>query len=92
PPADVFEGEKEIVICIALPGVRSESVTVQIVANALVVSAERLLPPELAQLRISRLEIPYGRFERQLELQSGRYVVVQRRMADGCLTLTLSKE
>jgi HSP20 family protein len=92
PPADVFESESELIVCIALPGVRPDSVTVQVVANGLVVSAERHLPTEFSRLRVRRLEIPYGRFERQLELASGRYAVIERRLADGCLTLRLGKE
>lgn len=92
PPADVFESDSELVVSIALPGVRPDSVTVQIAANGLVIRAERPLPPELATLRVRRLEIPYGRFERQLELTSGRYIVVERRMVEGCLTLRLAKE
>jgi HSP20 family protein len=92
PPADVFESETEIVVSVALPGVRPDSVTVQVSANGLVITAERPLPPELASLQVRRLEIPYGRFERQLELASGRYALVERRMAGGCLTLRLAKE
>lgn len=92
PPADVFESDSEVVVSIALPGVRPESVTVQIAASGLVIRAERALPPELATLRVRRLEIPYGRFERQLELTSGRYIVIERRMVEGCLTLRLAKE
>ncbi len=92
PPVDVFESESEVVVSIALPGVPPESVTVQLASAGVLVSAERPLPPELARLRVRRLEIPYGRFERQLELASGRYTLVERRMADGCLTLRLVKE
>lgn len=92
PPADVLESESELVVSIALPGVRQESVRVELVQNGLVVSAERHLPAELARLRVRRLEIPYGRFERQLELASGRYVLIESRLADGCLTLKLAKE
>lgn len=92
PPADVFEGESEIVVSVALPGVHPDSVTVQVITGGIVISAERPLPPELATLRVRRLEIPYGRFERQLELASGRYALRERRMAEGCLTLRLVKE
>jgi HSP20 family molecular chaperone IbpA len=92
PPVDVFENGSELVVCIALPGVAPESVTVQVASAGLVVSADRPLPSEFATMRIRRLEIPYGRFERQLELASGRYTLVERRMADGCLTLRLAKE
>jgi HSP20 family protein len=40
---------------------------------------------------IHRLEIPYGRFERRIELPPGRYDAVRRELIDGCLTLALRK-
>ncbi|HTW38619.1 MAG TPA: Hsp20/alpha crystallin family protein [Steroidobacteraceae bacterium] len=92
PPADIFESESEVLIAIALPGVRPDSVNVQVTASGIVVSAERALPAEFAALRVRRLEIPYGRFERQLELATGRYTVRERRLADGCLTLRLTRD
>ena len=92
PPADIFESESQILIAIALPGVPADSVSVQVTSNGIVISAERPLPAELATMRVRRLEIPYGRFERQLELASGRYVLNERCMADGCLTLRLTRE
>jgi HSP20 family protein len=92
PPADIFESESEILVTIALPGVRPDSINVQITPNGIVVSAERALPQEFETMRIRRLEIPYGRFERQLELADGRYAVRERCIADGCLTLRLTKE
>jgi HSP20 family protein len=92
PPVDVFESEREIVVCIALPGVDPESLSVQVTPAGLLVSADRPLPLELASMRLRRLEIPYGRFERQLDLASGHYTLIERRMTDGCLTLRLTKE
>lgn len=92
PPVDVFESDSEVLVCIALPGVVPETVVVQLAPAGLLVSAERPLPPELAAMRVRRLEIPYGRFERQIELASGRYALLERHIADGCLTLKLTKE
>lgn len=92
PPADVFETETEIVVCIALPGAARDSIRVEIGPTGLLVSADRSLPPELATMRVRRLEIPYGRFERRIELASGRYTLRERRIEDGCLTLRLTKE
>ncbi len=92
PPADIFESESEILVTMALPGVRPDSIDVQVTPTGIVISAERGLPPEFATMRVRRLEIPYGRFERQLELAGGRYTVSERCIADGCLTLRLSKE
>ena len=37
------------------------------------------------------LEIPYGRFERTIELPPGRYDLVQREFADGCLLIELRR-
>jgi HSP20 family protein len=92
PPADVFESEAEVVVSIALPGVDAAAVRVEVVASGLLVRAERSPPPELASMRIHRIEIPYGTFERHVELAQGRYSVRERRMLDGCLTLRLAKE
>ncbi len=92
PPADVFESETEIVVSIALPGVHPDSVSIEVAANGLAIRAERSPPPELAALRVRRLEIPYGHFERQFELAGGRYILIERRMVEGCLTLRLAKE
>jgi HSP20 family protein len=92
PPADIFESESQILVSIALPGVPADSIDVQVTPNGIVISAERPLPRDLATMRVRRLEIPYGRFERQLELAGGRYVLTESCLADGCLTLRLRRE
>ena len=45
----------------------------------------------LTATTIHRLEIPYGRFERTIDLPAGRYDLVQREFADGCLLLELRR-
>lgn len=92
PPADVFESDTEVRVSIALPGVRPDAVSVQVVSSGLVISAERTLPAAFECMRVRRLEIPYGRFERQVDLAVGQYVLLERRLVDGCLELRLSKE
>ena len=92
PPADVFESGSEVLVCIALPGVEPGAVVVEVVPDGLVVRAERAPPAELASMHIHRMEIPYGYFERHVALARGTYSVRERRMAQGCLTLRLSKE
>jgi len=92
PPADVFESDGEVLVVLALPGVQSDALSVEVVSNGLLVRAERPPPPELESLRVHRLEIPYGSFERHVALASGRYVLRQRCLSDGCLTLRLVKE
>lgn len=92
PPADVFETDSEVLVLIALPGVSAEAITVQVVATGLIVTAERMPSGAFECMRVRRLEVPYGRFERHIELARGQYVLRERRVIDGCLELRLAKE
>lgn len=92
PPADVLEIDGEVRVLIALPGVSPDAVSVQITPYGLLVTAERPLSAALERMRVRRLEIPYGRFERRIELASGQYVLTERRIVDGCLELRLARE
>jgi hypothetical protein len=56
----------------------------------LIISGRRVLPAELQNARIHRLELPQGRFERRILLPIGRYVV-SRFAVHGCVGLRLSK-
>ena len=91
PPADVLESERDVLVIVALPGVKKEQVEVAIEGSDLVVSGLRTLPAELASAIIHRLELPQGRFERRLRLPGGLYSGVQHKFADGCLFVLLSK-
>jgi HSP20 family protein len=91
PPVDLLETEGELWICVALPGVAKEHLEVLVEGGVLIVTGERPMPGRAQDTRIHRLEIPYGRFERRIELPPGRFDVVQRELVDGCLTLGLRK-
>lgn len=90
PPIDVLETEREVLILIALPGVDPNEVVAEIDQGALVVSGHRVLPAELRNARILRLELPQGRFERRIPLPLGRYTI-SRFAANGCIGLRLAK-
>ena len=90
-PIDVFETADALTILIALPGVELDSITVILNAGTLVVRGERPLPSELQNARILRMEIPYGRFERRIELPPVPFEISGRHLADGCLMLRLAK-
>jgi HSP20 family molecular chaperone IbpA len=92
PPTDVLELDGEVRVLIALPGVEPDAITVQVVPYGLVVTAERALPAAFERLRVRRMEIPYGRFERRIELAAGHYAVLERRIVNGCLELRLARE
>ena len=91
PPADMLETEQAILVLLALPGVDPEHVTAVIENGVLVVTGDRILPPELRTAAIHRLELPQGHFERRLALPGGRYESVTRGSANGCLVITLRK-
>jgi HSP20 family protein len=90
PPIDVLETEREFLILVALPGVDPEQVEAVIENGTLIVSGNRVLPDELRDARIHRLELPQGRFERRIALPIGRYAV-SRFAVNGCVALRLAK-
>jgi HSP20 family protein len=90
PPVDVLETDREVLILIALPGVDPDEVVAVIDQGMLVVSGHRVLPAELRNARILRLELPQGRFERRIPLPLGRYTIT-RFATNGCVALRLAK-
>ena len=90
PPIDVLETDREVLILVALPGVDPDQVEAVIENGTLVISGRRVLPAELRNARIHRLELPQGRFERRIILPAGRFAV-SRFAVDGCIGLRLAK-
>ena len=91
PPIDVLETDSEVLIFIALPGVDPDEVEAVIDQEAtLVISGRRVLPAQLRNARIHRLELPQGRFERRIALPVGRYTIT-RFAENGCVGLRLAK-
>lgn len=91
PPVDIFETGRDLWILIALPGVPGPAIEVRSDGGTLVVTGERPLPSVLRGAEIHRLEIPYGRFERRIELPPGRFSLESREDLHGCLALNLRK-
>jgi HSP20 family molecular chaperone IbpA len=91
PPVDVFENRRQFVIVVALPGVAPAQLQVEIDGQAIIVRGQRRQPPAAASGLIHRLELPYGHFERRIELPGRLLQLGERVLADGCLTLTLHK-
>jgi HSP20 family molecular chaperone IbpA len=90
PPADVFLLERGLHIVLAMPAARPESTVIELSSNGLLVRAHSPLPLEIGRARILRLEIPYGRIERRIELPAGRYELLGHEFIDGCLHIRLS--
>jgi len=91
PPIDVLETNGAVLIFVALPGVDAEKVDLVIRGGVLMISGERVLPEELRTAVIHRLELPQGRFERQVPLPAGRYGTPRSGVAHGCLVIRLPK-
>src|SRR5262245_44070664 len=73
PPADVFETDNHVIIYVALPGVDQDKVELAIDGGDLVISGARLMPAELRNAVVHRLELPQGRFRRRIPLPRGAY-------------------
>jgi HSP20 family molecular chaperone IbpA len=91
PPVDVFEDESEIVVVVALPGVAIERIEITRESDMLVVRAHRHISFVGLRRAVRRLEIPYGFFERRIQLPEMRLDAITRECVDGCLILRLRK-
>lgn len=90
PPVDIIEDAHAVVVRVALPGVAAQDIEVRTDGTRLSVVGGRRLPAGRDAI-IHRLEIPYGRFERAIDLPPGRYEIVARDLVDGCLVLALRR-
>ena len=91
PPADVVETPRGVRIVVALPGVPAERVEVRFDGQCVTVAGERPVPFSAPGSRVHRAEIPYGRFERRIELTGRALEPEASRIEDGCLVLDLAK-
>jgi HSP20 family protein len=96
PPADIIETPDGIEVHVALPGVAPDSITIALDPGGLTISAARAFPCRGDTVSIHRIEIPYGRFERQIGLPLGDpyapLELAEKRLADGVLTLVFRKK
>jgi HSP20 family protein len=90
PPANIFARGAEVRIMVALPGARSEDVTVQITSSGLLIETSVPPPAFEAGVEVVRLEIPYGRMRRNIELPAGTYTLIEHRLDRGYLFLRLT--
>lgn len=91
PPTDIFETQEDLWIIVALPGAKLEETGVVIDGSVLTVMSERRLPAAMRQAVIHRMELPYGRLQKSIELPPGDFEIHTRDLIDGCLQLGLRK-
>jgi HSP20 family protein len=92
PPADIFADGSEIEVVLALPGAKAEEIVVQITPTGLLIETTVPPPALSARMNVVRLEIPYGRMRRRIDLPPGHYALVERQLDRGRLYLRLTRE
>jgi len=91
PPVDVFEDERQVIVVVALPGVAAGDIVLTAEPGALVVRARRALPFAGERMRLRQLEIPYGGFERRVELPQAPLTLASHELTHGCLVVRLDR-
>ena len=89
PPADIHEAEDGLILFFALPGVAPEDIEVGLERTTLTVSALRRLKLPESGAVIRRLEIPHGRFVREIALSGAALRIADSRYINGCLEVRL---
>ena len=92
PPADIFADGADLHVVVAVPGARADDLAVQLTPAGLLIETAVNPPALRAGMKVVRLEIPYGRMRRRIDLPPGRYVLAERRLDHGCLYLRLTRE
>jgi HSP20 family protein len=91
PPLSVWESDKEMLVCMDLPGVDRESVAVELQGNVLTVSGRGPAPAADGwRLRLS--ERPLGDFRRSLTLPAMPTADPVAKVANGVLEVRLARE
>jgi HSP20 family protein len=91
PPANILSIGREIEVTVALPGARAEDVVAQITPSGLLVETTVSPPAFGAGAEVVRLEIPYGRMRRRIDLPPGSYALLELRLDRGYLFLRLKE-
>lgn len=91
PPVDVHETADGFVLLFALPGVAPEDIEIRLDPGTLTVSALRRPNTTGRDAVIRRLEIPHGRFMRQISLSGPALQVKDSRYLNGCLEVRLAR-
>jgi len=89
PPANILADGREVHVMLALPGARVEEIRIELTPAGL--SIDTAVPPPTfeAGVEVVRLEIPYGRMRRRIDLPPGTYQLLEHRVERGILYLRL---
>jgi HSP20 family protein len=68
PPCDVYETQKNITVCLEVPGVSCKDIEVSVQNNAIHVRGKRREGRSAVKINYYQMEIHYGVFERVIPL------------------------
>jgi len=90
PPANIVAFGRDVEVVLALPGARAEDVVATVTPAGLLI--ETTVPPLPFQAggEVIRMEIPYGRMRRRIDLPSGTYTLLELKLERGYLFLRLT--
>ena len=91
PPIDIVETATTVRVLVALPGAAPEHVHLIADGAAVIVSGDRKGPFAAPECIVHRAEIPYGRFERRIELGARGLRLLSHVIENGCLVIELAK-
>jgi HSP20 family protein len=92
PKINLHEGDKDIVVQMALPGYSADSIDIEVVSNFLMVRAERTQPKLGKGERMLHQERSFGKVEESIKLPAKvKSPRVKAKLADGVLTITMPK-
>jgi HSP20 family protein len=89
PPANILAVGPEIEVTVALPGARAEDVVAQVTPSGLLIETTVSPPAFGAAAKVVRLEIPYGRMRRRIDLPPRSYDLLELKLDRGYLFLRL---
>ena len=89
-PPIFWRSAAELEVTVALPGARGEEVVAQVTPSGLLIEATVSPPSFAAGVEVVRLEIPYGRMRRRIELPPGSYALLELHLDAGYLFLRLT--
>jgi HSP20 family protein len=90
PPANILALGQDLEVTVALPGARAENVVAQVIPSGLLIEATVAPPAFAVGVKVVRLEIPYGRMRRRIELPPGSYTLLEFRLDQGYLYVRLT--
>jgi HSP20 family protein len=93
PAIDVCESQESVEILVELAGVRREDIELRITQDALTIHGTRVARHHGHPVVCYQLEIPYGTFERVVQLPSGLDIAqITAASRDGLLEITIPRQ